>query len=325
MLDRADLVLVLAVKECGTLTGAARRLEISTAAVTKRLANIESQLSVRLFSRSTRSVVVTPEGELYCELAARLIHEFEDLESRLTDLSGTPQGNIRIACNVGFGRMWLAPLIAQFTQSYPQVSIELDLVNRLPDLQAEGYDCAIWLWSSAPTHLIVTTLARNHRVLVASRAYLDRAGSPVDPSDLRQHACLLLDDRDTPAALWRLSRVSGQADATHDAQIHEGDVPVDVRVSGVLRSNNGEVLRDWALHGYGIALRPYWDVHTYLSNGMLVRVLPDYARVDADIRWIAPYLPHTPQRIKLLKRFLETHLREAPWFLQSQHASTREI
>ena len=304
MHDRGDLLLVLAVKETGSLTGAARRLEVSGAAITKRLAQIEARLAARLFRRTTRSVVATPEGELYCELARRLVDDFDVLETRIADLGTTPMGSIKLACNVGFGRQWTAPAIDAFSRLYPSVEIELHLCNRLPDLQAEGFDAAIWLWHPLSTQWIIQTLAKNNRAMVASAAYLQRAGKPRVPEDLSRHTCLLMLERDMPANIWRLNRLAPQTDAGS---------AIDVRVSGPLRSNNGEVLRDWAINGAGIALRPFWDVHAHIKSGCLVHVLPNYAKLDSDVQWIAPYRAHLPERVRLLKEFFQLRLRDAQW------------
>jgi LysR family transcriptional regulator, transcriptional activator for dmlA len=304
MIDRIDLALVLAVKETGSLTGAAKRLQITGAAVTKRLAQIEAWLAVKLFVRTTRSVTATPEGEMFCEHARQLVAGFDTLESRLTEFTTTPVGSIKLASNVGFGRQWLAPAIHAFSQTFASVQIELHLLNRLPDLQAEGFDAAIWLWQPVSTQWIVHTLARNTRVVVASVDYLQRHGTPAAPEDLRDHQCLLMREREMPANTWRLSRLVP----------HEGDAPmIEVKVSGVLSSNNGEVLRDWALSGAGIALRPYWDVHEHIQSGRLVRVLGDYAKLDADVQWIAPYRAHLPERVRLLREFLAARIRGAAW------------
>jgi len=319
MHDRVDLILVLAVKETGSVLGAARRLQVSGAAVTKRLATIESRLSVRLFRRTTRSVVATPEGELYCEMARRLVEDFDTLETRLADLSTTPMGKIKLVCNLGFGRQWAAPVIDDFSRRYPSIDIELHLRNQLPDLQAEGFDAAIWLWHPPSTQWIIQTLAVNNRVMVASRDYVARVGMPMSLADLSRHTCLLMLERNMAVNIWRLSRVeTAPFSETHrlaadaDADFATED-PIDVRVSGALSSNHGEVLRDWALGGAGIALRPLWDVHAHIESGRLLHVLPAYAKLDSDVQWIAPYRAHLPERVRLLKAFFQMQLRDAPW------------
>jgi DNA-binding transcriptional LysR family regulator len=321
MHDRADLILVLAVKDVGSIVGAAKQLRLSGAAVTKRLALIESRLAVRLFRRTTRSVVPTPEGELYCEMARRLVEDFDTLEARVADLGTTPIGTIKLGCNLGFGRQWAAPLIDDFSRRYPSVNVELHLRNQLPDLQAEGFDAAIWLWHPPSTRWIIQTLAKNNRVMVASADYLARAGTPTSPADLARHSCLLMLERDMPVNIWRLNQItpSHQISAMAEGREVEDDPAgsssdaIDVKVSGLLSSNHGEVLRDWAIRGAGIALRPVWDVHAHIKSGRLIHVLPGYGKLDSDVQWIAPYRAHLPERVRLLKAFFHLRLRDAAW------------
>lgn len=165
----------------------------------------------------------------------------------------------------------------------------------------------MWLWRHLSTQWIIHTLAQNNRVIVATPNYLQRAGMPQMPADLSRHTCLLMLERDMPSYVWRLNRVSppGVEEST-----------IDVRVSGQLSSNNGEALRDWALSGTGIALRPYWDVYAHIQSGSLTHVLRDFAKLDSDVQWIAPYRPHLPERVRLLKEFIEGRLADAPWLHQ---------
>ncbi len=302
MIDRADLQLVLAVKDAGSLVAAADKLGVTAAAVTKRLALLESRLSVRLFRRTTRVVSATTEGELYATLARQLVEDFETLEARVTEQTSAPIGSIKLACNVGFGRTWAGPAVREFCRRYPQVEVELHLRNQLPELQAEGFDAALWLWQPHSSQWIVHKLAANHRVVVASPSYLGANGAPATPQDLERHECLLMLERDMPQNLWHLERIKGRK-----------ALAVDVRVAGRLRSNSGDVLRDWALDGAGIALRPLWDVHAHLLRGELTQLLPQYAKLDSDVQWIAPYRQHLPRRVRLLKEFFAERLQTAPW------------
>jgi LysR family transcriptional regulator, transcriptional activator for dmlA len=304
MIDRTDLRLVLAIKDCGSLVAAADKMDVTAAAVTKRLALLETRLAVKLFRRTTRSVNVTPEGELYCGMARKLLEDFESLEARVTEQASEPIGTIKIACNAGFGRMWAGPAVEEFCRLYPQVEVELHLRNQLPDLQAEGFDAALWLWQPHSTQWIIQKLAANHRIVVAAPSYLKAHGAPAAPQDLTQHACLLMLERDMPQNLWHLSLIQGRGAKT-----------VDVRVAGRLRSNNGDVIRDWALSGAGIAIRPLWDVHAHVQRGRLVHLLPRYAKLDSDVQWIAPYRQHLPRRVRLLKEFFGERLKAAPWMV----------
>jgi len=213
---------------------------------------------------------------------------------------------VRIAATFGFGRAWLGPALADFQSQHPQVRVELRLTERLPDLAAEGFDGAVWLWSVHGHRASTWTgrrLARNQRVLAASPAYLKKRGMPAKPEDLAQHECLVVREHDERYDLWRLQKERDRSE-------------IRVRVAGSLSSNSGELVRDWCLAGRGIMLRSLWDIAPLLASGQLVRVLPGYAMVDADIHWLAPHQVQVPRRIRLLSDFLVERFRGEPWKLK---------
>ena len=306
-MDRSDLELVLSVRHAGSLAGAATALGVVPSVVTKRLAQLEEGLGHRLFERTTRRLSLTAEGEAVCAHAERLLEGFAALESELSERQKEPSGALRIAATFGFGRRWLGPALARFGQQYPALQIELRLTERLPDLGAEGYDGAVWLWSAPARHAsdwVARRLARNQRVLAASPAYLQRRGTPADAQALTGHDCLVVhENEDAPAQhsnVWTLSDAKSRASTR-------------VQVSGPLSSNSGELVRDWCLAGHGIVLRSLWDIAPQLSSGELVRVLPELSMPEADIQWIAPWRPRTPRRVRLLVDFLVEQFRPEPW------------
>ena len=297
MLDRGDLQLLLAVRSHGRIAAAAEQLGVTAAAVSKRLASIERGLGVKLFLRTTRRMSTSDEGELCATLATHLLEGFEDLEAQVSARSERISGTIRLVSNSGFGRVHLAPQIAAFQAKYPQISVELQLANMLPDLQAEGFDAAVWLWAPTSSQWVVTKLASNHRIVVASPAYVQRHGKPATPQDLARHHCLVMAQRDAFDRMWRLQKIAARGAASRQPAI-------DVKVRGSLRSNTGEVVRDWALQGHGIALRPLWDVAEHIRSGALVDMLPGYAQFESDVQWLAPFRPNIPRRLVLLKQWL---------------------
>lgn len=304
-MDRLDLELVTAIRQQGSLAGAARTLGLTPPGVTRRLAALEAQLGVRLFQRSTRRVTATAEGESLCDHARVLLQGFDAAESEMRERRSAPSGPIRLVATFGFGRHWVAPALADFQALYPAVSIQLHLTEQLPDLAVDGYDGAIWLWHAPLTRQAEWTsrrLARNQRVMVASPGYLRRRGMPADPQDLTQHDCLVVRENLEPGQRvdhWHLRQAGGQ--------------PRHVPVRGPLSSNAGEVVRDWCLAGKGIMLRSLWDVAPLLSQGKLIQVLPDWSMPDADIHWLAPYRPQIPGRIRLMLEFLAVRFRAEPW------------
>ena len=306
MLDRADLILVLAVRNHGRIAAAAAQLGVTAAAVTKRLASIERTLGIKLFHRTTRRMSASEEGELCASLATQLLDGFDDLEVQVTAQNELVTGNIRLISNAGFGRVHLAPQIAAFHAQHPQIAVELHLSNQLTDLQADGFDAAVWLWGPPTTQWVVTKLAPNHRVVVASPDYVRRRGKPSVPADLAQHECLVMAQRDAFDRMWRLQWLRGRAGGHRPAA-------VDVKIKGALRCNSGEVVRDWALAGCGLALRPLWDVTDQLRSGALVDMLPGYAQLESDVQWLAPFRANIPRRVVLLREWLQAAFAHPAW------------
>jgi len=302
LLDRADLELLLAIRAHGSLAGAAAAADVVPSVITKRLAALEGRLGLKLFQRTTRRVVPTPEGEALCDRAVALLSGFADMEAELQERHKEPVGRIRLAATFGFGRLWLGPAIADFQARHPQLEVQLTLTEQLPDLAVEGFDGAVWLWQVRGQRASEWTgrrLARNQRVLAASPAYIARRGLPASVEELAAHACLVVRENER-FDVWRLQRERDRAE-------------LRVRVGGPLSSNSGELVRDWCLAGHGIMLRSLWDIAGALASGDLVRVLPAYAMVDADIHWLAPHTPATPKRIRLLVDFLAERFRGEPW------------
>jgi DNA-binding transcriptional LysR family regulator len=311
-LDRADLELLLAIRELGSLAAAATRANVVPSVVTKRLAALEGRLGVKLFQRTTRRVVPTPEGEQLCVRAAVLLDGFRALEADLQERHQEPVGRIRLASTFGFGRAWLGPALAQFRDRHPRLEVQLHLTDKLPDLAVDGYDGAVWLWSVRGRQASEWTgrrLARNQRVLVAAPEYLRRRGTPGTLEDLSMHDCLVVRENEQ-RGVWRLQRERDRADTA-------------VRVEGPLSSNSGELVRDWCLAGQGIMLRSLWDIAGPLASGTLVRLLPAWAMPDADIHWLAPHTATTPKRIRLLVDFLAEQFRAEPWKLTPASAAAR--
>ncbi|MDP9929308.1 LysR family transcriptional regulator [Variovorax paradoxus] len=306
-MDRGDLELVLAIRDQGSLAGASATLDVVPSVITKRLGALEARLGQRLFERTTRRLSVTAEGEAVCLHAKTLLEGFAALESELGERQNDLVGTIRLAATFGFGRRWLGPALATFQARHPGLQIELLLTERLPDLGAEGYDGALWLWAvqqRREADWVTRRIARNQRVLAASPAYIERRGTPATVDALSAHDCLVARENGEPnqrqSSLWTLRHARDGSTAR-------------VRVQGPLASNSGEMVRDWCLAGHGIMLRSLWDIAPQLASGELVRVLSHYAMPDADIHWIAPWRPKTPRRVRLLLDHLAEQFRGEPW------------
>ncbi len=314
-MERSDLELALAIRDCGSLAAAAVRLGVAPPVITKRLAALETRLGQRLFQRTTRRVSPTAEGETLCERARLLLQGFAALDAEMQERKKEPTGLIRLAATFGFGRLWLGPALANFQQRYPRIEIQLQLTEQLPDLAQEGFDGAIWLWSiqgRLAAQWVSRRLAPNQRVLVASPRYLAQHGTPAVLRDLQDHACLVVREN---------GNAQGQRFDTWALHHGSSKTPERVRVHGPLSSNSGELVRDWCLEGRGIMLRSLWDIATELDAGGLARVLPAYDMPDADIHWLAPYRTDSPRRIRLLIDFLLAQFKDAPWKITKAAAS----
>lgn len=306
-MERSDLELVRAIRDRGSLAGAALALDVVPSVVTKRLAALEAQLGQRLFDRTTRRLSATAEGETVCRHAKALLDGFAALEDELGERQSALKGTVRLVATFGFGRRWLGPALAVFNERHAGLDIELTLAEKLPDLGAEGLDGAVWLWAPQQRGAgdwVTRRIARNQRVLAASPAYVARRGIPADIGALATHDCLVArengDGTDREFALWTLRHAKDGSTSR-------------VRVRGPLASNSGEMVRDWCLAGHGIMLRSLWDIAPQLAAGELVRVLPQFAMPDADIQWVAPWRPKTPRRVRLLIDFLVESFRGEPW------------
>lgn len=307
-MERGDLELVLAIRDQGSLAGAAATLDVVPSVITKRLGALEARLGQRLFDRTTRRLSVTAEGEAVCLHARTLLEGFAALESELGERQNALIGTVRLAATFGFGRRWLGPALADFQAQHPGLQVELLLTEQLPDLGAEGYDGAVWLWAVQQHRAADWTtrrIARNQRVLAASPDYLARRGTPATVEALATHDCLIARENGDAAqsrqfALWTLRHARDGSTAR-------------VRVQGPLTSNSGEMVRDWCLAGHGVMLRSLWDIAPQLASGELVRVLPPYGMPDADIHWVAPWRPKTPRRVRLLVDHLVEQFRSEPW------------
>jgi LysR family transcriptional activator of dmlA len=254
-----DLRVFCTVARKASFSAAAEALSVSAAYVSKRVNMLETDLGTRLFHRSTRRVAITEAGERVFAWAEKILDDVDRLVEDVSTTRRVPRGTLRVSSSFGFGRHIVAPALARLTERYPQLSVRLDLFDRIVDVAGEGFDLDIRIGDEIAPHLIARKLASNHRVLCAAPAYLKRHGTPRQLADLGAHQCLAIKERDHPSGIWRLT---------------ERGETVSVKVTGPLSTNHGEVAVQWALAGRGIVLRSMWDVRGLLDSGALVQVLP---------------------------------------------------
>jgi len=298
-MDRiGDISLFLRVLDLGSISAAARSLELSVAVASQRLQRLERQLGVRLLHRTTRRLHATPEGAALAERGRGLV---EDLDALATDLrqSGVgASGTLRLTTSASFGRQYLSPLLPEFLRRHPRVRISVDLDDRVQDLVRVGYDLAIRIGTLADSRLVARRIAVNRRVLCAAPAYLERHGMPATPADLAAHECVILIGSLGRQDVWPIIDRDGRE--------------VAARVDGRFESNYGEVLRDAALAGLGIALLSTWHVCDDLRAGRLRQVLPDCRVAETGIHAVMPQRRLVPLRVRAFVDFLEERLGGTP-------------
>lgn len=291
-LQPAELGFFVSLASCGSLSGAARELGVSTAAVSKRLAQMEARLGLPLVNRTTRRMRLTPDGEVLLAHARRIMADIANLDQLLNASKDQPKGQLRVNATLGFGRLHVAPAISQYVVRYPEVDVQLQLSVRPPPLADDQFDVCIRFGAPADARVIAKKLVSNRRLLCASPRYLAVRGEPASPADLVRHNCICIRQGDDAHGTWRLHR--DRADGPGET----------VKVRGNLATNDGETAVNWALDGHGILLRAEWDIARYLDSGRLVRVLPQFVMPDADIYAVYPQHRQQSARVRTLVAFL---------------------
>lgn len=287
-IENDDLRVFVAVARKSGFAAAAAELGMSPAYVSKRIGVLEAALGIRLFHRTTRRVVVSEEGEQVFVRAQAILAGLDSLFDDVAERQGVPRGQLRISSSFGFGRNVVAPAVAGLVAAHPQLQVRFEVFDRLVDIVSEGFDLDIRVGDDIAPQLIARKLMSNHRILCAAPGYLQRRGTPNTLSDLADHDCLAIKERDMPFGVWRLS----------------GAV---VKVSGPLSTNHGEIALQWAVAGAGIVLRSLWDAQPYLDRGELVQVLPEY-RQDANVWAVYPQRLASSAKVRVCVDFLERHL-----------------
>ncbi|RMQ45542.1 Transcriptional regulator [Pseudomonas cichorii] len=273
----------------GSLAATARELGITPPAVSKRLSALEARFGVRLVNRTTRSMSLTTEGELYFSHAARILTQIDEVEQLVSSSRATPKGLIRVNASLGFGRRHIGPALAAFFSRYPEVEIQLEISDHPLDLATHGFDLGIRFGTLPDAAFHARKIASNRRLLCASPLYLERHGVPQRLSDLQQHNCIFLRQNETPHGVWSFTN---------------GGKTQNIKVRGALGCNDGEVALNWALEGYGILLRAEWDIARYVRSGRLRLVLEDQTPTRADVYAVYPQQLHLSARVRSLIDFL---------------------
>jgi DNA-binding transcriptional LysR family regulator len=272
----------------GSLSAAARAEGIAPAMIGRRLDALEARLGVKLLQRTTRKLALTDEGAAFLEDCQRILAELEEAEAAVSERSARATGHLVVSAPAGFGRQHVAPLVPSFLAEHREVSVNLNLSDRVVDVIGEGVDIAIRIASLTDSNLVGVKLADNHRVVVATPGYLKRHGTPQTLDELGKHNCLAISSQGSQRG-WTF-RDHGKI--------------VTMKVGGNMVCNDGAVLHDWAMAGRGLAWRSMWEVSSEIEAGLLVPVLEQYAAPGNDIYAVFAQRRHLPLRIRVFVDFL---------------------
>ncbi|MGL4231255.1 MAG: LysR family transcriptional regulator [Casimicrobium sp.] len=292
----------------GSLAGAARVMNVTPSAVTQRLQNLENKLGLQLIERAARKLQLTDEGELYAAEAEKILVQYDALIDALQARRSLVRGHLRVQGTFGFGRKFLAPALADFQAEHPQLRVTLNLSDRWVETEDASYDVVVHIGSLADSSRVAFRIAPNERYMLASLAYLKRAGIPKTPAELSKHSCLLLQENDEDVGLWRMHTTRGKEET--------------LRVQASLLSNDGDVIKQWALAGRGIMLRSEWDTAQEIANGKLVRVLPDWKLAEANVYALVPQRKGLSTRARAFINFLSARFQPQPPWRQGKKVKT---
>lgn len=289
-MDTLDgLKTVVAVVETNSFTAASDRLGISKALVSKYVGEVENQLGIRLFNRTTRQLALTDSGRRYYDEAIILLEQFGAMVDNVTGEQTAPRGLLRISAPVTFGEMRLAPLLPKFITLYPDLTIELVLTNGAIDMLEEGIDVRLRIGGVDDSNMIARHLTNFPLVLSASPNYAEQHGLPATPEQLDDHHCII-DSNFRIGKQWPFISPKGQAETIY--------------VQSGLSVNSPQAAREIAIADGGIAMTPNFIVEDALADGKLLRVLPEYTTLEFGLFAIYPHRKYVAKKVRCFIDFV---------------------
>jgi DNA-binding transcriptional LysR family regulator len=294
--DFEGLAIFAKVVELRSFAAASAELALSKATVSKAVSRLEDRLGARLFNRTSRRLALTDAGQRLSERAARLLADGEAAENEALSQSVAPRGLVRLAVPMTFGVKAVAPILPEFLEQYPEVSVDLHLSDAMVDLIGEGFDAGLRIASLPDSSLIARRLCAMPRYTVAAPSYLKRHGRPTHPMHLAQHRCLAYTNLSTPN-VWHYTNAAGEQ--------------ASVRLAGQLRVNNGEALIPALVAGLGIADLPDFIVGEAIASGKVEIILKGWKQAEGAVHLVMPPGGPRPARVEVLSEFLARHF--AKW------------
>ncbi|MCW8345409.1 LysR substrate-binding domain-containing protein [Vibrio sp. ZSDZ65] len=301
MITTEDLKFIATIANHRTLADAARALNITPPSVTLRLQHIERKLSIQLIQRPSRVVSLTEEGQILLERGLSILRELDELQEQLDERKELVCGKLRVLAPLGFGNDYVAPMLGEYKRQHPQLDIELELSDNPIWSSHHKWDIIIYIGALNDSSLKMITLATNQRFICASPTYIQAMGCPETPQALVNHQCIALRENNEDVTLWQFTHVE---DGKHEV----------IRINPALASNEGRVIKDWAMAGLGVIMRSEWDVQPQINNGELVRLLPNYSLPNANIvALLSSPEKERSARISGFISLLKQRLAPVPW------------
>ncbi|KIF53588.1 LysR family transcriptional regulator [Vibrio owensii] len=280
------------VVQTGSFSATGREMNTSQTTISKKVAALEKKIGVKLLARSSRDHALTPAGAKYYQTCVDILGELDEAEAQARSEVASPQGTIRISAPVAFGRILLAPIMAEFFQRYPDIKVDLQLSDQHTDLISDGIDVAIRAKQLEDSTLIARHLFDNPMLVLAAPNYLQQYGEPKTPEDLKQHNCLVY-SRMKDINVWSFTKQN---------QKHA------VAVNGNFQSDNGDVLLEVALTGMGIVILPIWMVEHHLKERRLTQLMSDYTGQNLPFNAVYLQSRYTPLKVRCLIDYLKEKL-----------------
>jgi DNA-binding transcriptional LysR family regulator len=287
--------LFVRIVETGSFSAVAREMNMTQPTVSKQLTALEKQLKTRLLNRSTRQLSLTEAGSAYFDSSKRILDIVNDAEANLGVLQTQLTGVLRINSSIGLGQMYLGPLVLKFQQAHPGLMMDLTYADRFVDLVEEGVDVAIRIGKLVDSGLAARRIGTSERCLIATPAYLKKNGTPRTPQDLVNHNCILY------AYL-----------STGSEWLFGNDAEIRVKVSGTLRANNGEAIRQAVMADIGIAASPAWLIQDDLKSGKVIELLRDFTPPPGEINAVYPSGRHVSAKVRAFTEFVKAEFEKIP-------------
>ena len=291
----SDFILFKRIVELGTLSAAAGDVGLSAGSASLRLSAMERQLGVVLFRRTTRQLHLTEAGELFLESASRILDEISDFDDLVSKDTDSISGKITVTAPVDLGRNYISTAVNEFLAANPNITIKLICTDRITNMTERNIDIGIRYGSLQDSSLRLRRISSNRRIPVASPDFIKKHGHPLHPRDLAKFDCLLLSSIGRRNNSWIFV---------------ENDEILTIKVSGTRETNDGEIVRQWAIDGWGIALKSAWDVAEDINNGRLVPLLVDFCPPNIDLQLVFPPQRKRIHRIQMLSDHLVQKLKK---------------